>query len=259
MSSSTVALLTDYGHEDCYVGALEAVIHSTWPFARVLHLCHSVPPQNVLSGAFLLASVADVLPRGTVVCAVVDPGVGGERRAIAVECERLILIGPDNGLFEMLLAEHPALRAFELSDPRFHRPRVSATFHGRDVFAPAAAHVARGASLERIGVEVPVASLVRLGDLEPEQTASGWRAPILHVDHFGNLVTAMTRKLCHSTSPRVRIGEAMLPLGRSFVDVAPGEALAYFGSSDRLEVAVRDGSASAFFSLGQRAFVEVVD
>jgi S-adenosylmethionine hydrolase len=241
-----VALLTDFGDRDCYVGVMKAVIASLAPGVQVLDLCHQVSPQAIDEGAYLLSTALAYLPEGSVVCAVVDPGVGTARRAIAVEAGGLRLVGPDNGLLTPALAAPGVLRARSIESPGVMRLHPSATFHGRDVFAPCAAHLARGLALDRVGPEIDPGGLVRLPERVPR---------VVHVDAFGNLVLGLGPDQLPPGTP-FRVGQVPVTAWvRSYGEAPGGELVAYLGSSGRIEVAVVGGSAARYCGLARGAAV----
>jgi S-adenosylmethionine hydrolase len=253
--SRLIAFLTDYGYADTYVAQVKAVLLRLCPTCEVLDLTHGVPPQNVRSGAYLLASATPYLPDGAIVIAVVDPGVGTARRAVAVQGLRHTYLAPDNGLLSLALRDDPPQKAVVLDNPRYHLPEVSATFHGRDLFAPCAAHLANGVPLEQLGTAIPPDTLQRLPHLEPEITDEAIRCRPLHTDHFGNVVFNLRYEAFRawrgdgSAPVQVRLENASgasleLPLVRTFGEVGWGEPLAYWGSNGYLEVAVNGGSAA---------------
>lgn len=186
-----IALLTDFGLDDPYVGIMKAVMLGIAPGATFVDLTHAVPPQNVALGAWHLAIAAPYLPAGTMALAVVDPGVGTARRAVAVRAGGCVFVAPDNGLLTRVLAATPATAAVALDDPRAWRTATpSATFHGRDVFAPAAARLALGTALSDLGSAIDPATLTRLALPTPVRHAdSTLTAHVIAVDHFGNLIT----------------------------------------------------------------------
>jgi S-adenosylmethionine hydrolase len=253
--SRLIAFLTDYGYADTYVAQVKAVLLRLCPTCEVLDLTHGVPPQNVRSGAYLLASATPYLPDGAIVIAVVDPGVGTARRAVAVQGLRHTYLAPDNGLLCLALHDDPPQRAVVLDNPRYHLPEVSATFHGRDLFAPCAAHLANGVPLEQLGTPIAPDTLQRLPHLEPEFTADTVCCRPLHIDHFGNVVFNLRYEAFRawwgdgSAPVQVRLENASgasleLPLVRTFGEVGWGELLAYWGSNGYLEAAVNGGSAA---------------
>jgi S-adenosylmethionine hydrolase len=237
-----ITLLTNFGLHDTYVGQVKGAILAIAPGATVVDLGHSVPPQDVQAGAFLLWSAVEVFPRGTVHVAVVDPGVGSVRLALALETVRGdALVGPDNGLL-MPAAERLGgiQRCVELNRPEFWRTSTSAsaTFHGRDIFGPAAAHLARGVALEHLGS--PVTDVVRGGLAVP----NGRHGEVLHVDTYGNLVTNIAAASLPARF-QVRIGERVVPAHAYYAAVAPGALIGLVGSTGLLEISVRDGSAAS--------------
>lgn len=247
----TIFFLTDFGTRDVYAGLVEAVMATIAPDARVVHLTHGVPPQDVRNASWQIFAAAPHLPDGSVLLAVVDPGVGSLRRAIAVE-GRLRYVGPDNGLFEAALAIDPPRRAVELTDPRYRLASVSSTFHGRDVFGPAAAHLARGVDLGAFGPSVATDALVRLG-VRPVESPAG---EVWTFDRYGNAITTLS-------APRVppagvRVGARELTYASHYAAVAPGELLALAGSSGLVEISVREGSAKSALALVEGARVELV-
>jgi S-adenosylmethionine hydrolase len=251
MSQPVITLTTDFGQEDGFVGAMKGVILRICPQAELVDISHQIRPQAVQQAAYVLSTVLVYFPPDTVHLVVVDPGVGGERRPVAVQTQRASYVGPDNGVLGLALSQDPARRAVCLTEPRYHLSPVSATFHGRDIFAPAAAHLACGVALEELGPSIPVSDLAVLPILMPQtQPGGGWRCTILHVDRFGNLITNF-RPHPHPHSLQVKVGEQWIEkIRRTFTDVAPGELVAYAGSNGYLEIAVREGSAAEYLSLG---------
>lgn len=266
-----IFLLTDFGLSDPYVGTLRAVIAGIAPASPVHDLGHELPPQDLRAGAYALMCSGPYLPAGSVVCAVVDPGVGSARRAVAVELtlagRRLALVAPDNGLITPLLGAGEAGSAVVLDDGAYHLSPVSATFHGRDIFAPVAAHLAAGLALTRAGSAIPTDALRRLP--WPEATVDGIdiHGEVLVVDRFGNLITNVRhtqlggdREPQADRSRRWQVllaGAPPLALRSTYTDVSQGDAVAYLGSTGLVEVAVRNGNAAARFSVAAGAHVRV--
>jgi S-adenosylmethionine hydrolase len=260
MDRPVITLTTDFGLADAYVGTMKGVILGICPEATLVDLSHQVPPQDVRAGAFAVAVAAPYFPDGTVHLVVVDPGVGSERRAVAVQTDRWIFVAPDNGVLSLALAGESLVRAVELADPRYRLPAASATFHGRDIFAPAAAHLARGASLADFGP--PVTHLVSLSWPPPEPQRDGsllvW---VLHIDRFGNIVLNL-RSEDVAGWPRDQTafeiaGRQVVGLHQTFADVLPGKPVAYVGSSGYVELGVRNGSAAAEWGIEAGAYVRV--
>jgi S-adenosylmethionine hydrolase len=235
------ALLTDFGLQDTYVGVLHAVILGICPEARVVDLTHAVPPQDVLAGALALEDAAPYVPEGAAVVAVVDPGVGSERAALAACANDRFWVGPDNGLLSWQLG--PDAEVVRLEDPRYRLAAVSNTFHGRDVFAPAAAHLLRGVPLAELGPRVT--SWVELPKPKPTRRADGsLEAHVIAVDRFGNLVLD-ARPADLPSSPRFEVnGRRVEGLAATYAD-AQG-LCALVGSSGRVEIALPNGDAAAY-------------
>ena len=250
MSRPVITLTTDFGQTDGYVGAMKGVILSICPDASLVDISHEIRPQAVEQAAYVLSTAVTYYPPGTIHLVVVDPGVGSERRPIAVQTARATYVSPDNGVLSLALSHDPARQAVHLTESSYRLSQVSTTFHGRDIFAPAAAHLACGALLDDMGEGLPVSELVELPVHTPEpQPGGAWRCEILHVDHFGNLITNF-RLQSHENGIEVSAGGRSIGQVRhTFADVGPGELLAYEGSSGYLEIAVREGSAAETLSL----------
>lgn len=247
-----VALLTDFGLQDHYVGALKGSILAACPEATLVDVTHEVPAHDVAAAALALDAAHTVFPAGTVFVAVVDPGVGSERRPVAVGAGRWLFVGPDNGIFTLVLDAHPQARVHLLANPGLYRQPVSPVFHGRDVFGPAGAHLARGVSLSEVGPRID--DPVRLEMPRPRTVPGGLEGEVVHVDRFGNLVTNL-REPDLSAAGRgkalvVRLGATPVPLVRTYSDVPPRTPCALVGSSGRLEIAVREGRADALAGRG---------
>ncbi|MDW8104842.1 MAG: SAM-dependent chlorinase/fluorinase [Armatimonadota bacterium] len=262
--SAVVTLLTDFGLEDTYVGVMRGVIASLCPEAIVIDLTHQVPPQDIATGAFLLDISVDYFPEGAIHVAVVDPGVGTARKPVALRTSRAFFVGPDNGIFTLVLQRWKLLQAVCLDNPRYHLSEVSATFHGRDIFAPVAAHLARGTPLEELGS--PITRLQRLPLPRIRVDWQGIRATIVHIDRFGNAITNLTRADYETWRNRWGVEEPVVEVAaktqveicRTYADVPRGQPLALFGSSGRLEVAVNGGNAAQTFLLRRGDTVKVL-
>ncbi|HEX2203966.1 MAG TPA: SAM-dependent chlorinase/fluorinase [Longimicrobium sp.] len=244
-----VTLLTDFGTADYFVGAMKGVLLSRDPRIAPVDLTHDIPAHDVHAAAFTLLAAYGCFPRGTVHVAVVDPGVGSRRRPIAVEAGGHRFVGPDNGLFGWVMEREGDARVVHLTREAHFRTPVSATFHGRDVFAPVAAALAAGTPLEALGD--PVDDAVRLSPLRPARREDGTvEGSVLHVDHFGNCVTNLTRAdLPGSEEGRLKLvlnGTRIRALRRFYADGEDGtaEPFAIWGSAGFLEVVIfRDSAA----------------
>ncbi len=250
-----VTLTTDFGRRDGYVGAMVGVILSICPGATVVHISHDIPPQDVRAAAFVLYQAFSYYPPYTVHCVVVDPGVGSQRRAIAVRTSHGLFIGPDNGVFSLVLTARQinVMEAVTLSNPAYHLSHVSSTFHGRDIFAPAAAYLASGIGLEEIGVRAINPVKLDFGHRAAAAEGPVKECRVIHVDHFGNLILDLTAQdLGEAREVTFVVGNQTIDsLSYTFADVDEGQLLAYIGSSrDHIEIAVRNGSAARQLGLG---------
>lgn len=241
-----IALLTDFGTTDHYVGVMKGVIAGICPDATVIDITHEVPPQDVRSAAVSLASSWRYFPDGTIFVAVVDPGVGTSRPAVAARIGGSYFIGPDNGVFDLVLAAQAPTIAVTVDNPRYARARISETFEGRDRFAPAAAWLARGVALGEFGSTASLS--MRLDWPLPRVHTDRVVGQIVHVDHFGNLVTNLERSPWAPLLERADLwvaGHGPIRTVRTYGDAAANAVVALFGSTDRLEIAVVGGSAAA--------------
>jgi len=255
-----IALLTDFGLRDHYVGTMKGVVLGICPDAALVDLSHDVPPHDVLGAALELAAAYRHFPANTIFLVVVDPGVGSERRAVAVEAGGCRFVAPDNGVLSAVLEEHPPARVVELSEPRYARPTVSRTFEGRDRFAPAAAWLATGIDLGALGRGA--GELRHLVIPKPLVNGTTIVGEILRVDRFGNLISNIDRSSVEPDSlsaVEVRVGGQSIPqIVSTYAAAAPGDICALFGSTDHLEIAVNGGSAAARLGLQRGAPVHVV-
>jgi len=241
--SGVITLLTDFGLDDAYVGTLKGVLLGINPRARLVDLTHTVPPQDVRRAALLLEAAWRFFPRGTVHLAVVDPGVGTARRPIAVQAGGHYFVGPDNGLLGFCF-DLPGARGVVLTDPRYHRRPASRTFHGRDIFAPVAAHCSRGVRVTALGP--PLQSPVRLSPSESRRRGVRVDGEVMLIDRFGNLLTNLRGRELPGPVNRgvLRIGGARLRGLVGTYGERPRQALgAVIDSSGCVEVFVREGSA----------------
>jgi S-adenosylmethionine hydrolase len=262
MKPGIITFTSDFGHEDWFVGVVHGVLHGLCPEARVVDLAHGIPPGHIARAAFVLEAAAPDFPDGTVHLAVVDPGVGTARRALAVGAHGQRFVGPDNGLLEWALSAGDAeVRA--LTEERFFRKPVSRTFHGRDVFAPVAARLACGLALDELGPRV--SDPVRLDTASPRRVDDGLVGRVVYVDRFGNALTNLTAGRIAAEFPRVPEERLEVEVGtrtlrgitRSYGDAPMGAIVAIMGSSGRLEIAQVGGDAASRLGLGERDGVRV--
>lgn len=244
---SIITLSTDFGLTDPYVGIMKGVILGINPDARLVDLSHALSHQRLPEEVFVLNSAFSYFPIGTIHLVVVDPGVGGERRLIAIKGKNHIWIGPDNGLFTLVLREQPKAKIIQLSNQAFFLKKRSSTFHGRDILAPVAAHLSLGTSLEEMGP--PVSDPVLLSLPEPEIKKNRIIGQVLRADHFGNLITNLSLKvlLPFLSGPPLKIIiklHTITELSQTYSQGRPGALMALIGSSDYLEIACNLGSAA---------------
>ena len=243
-----ITLLTDFGIKDGNVGAMKGVIWDIAPDVQIADLSHTVPPQDIREAALVLRRAAPYFPDGTIHTVVVDPGVGTARRPMAARLGEAYFVGPDNGVVSMLLEriekQNGAVQFVHLNQPHYWLPEVSSVFHGRDIFAPCAAHLAAGVPLERLGE--PLHDIIRLDFPQPQRVDFGYRAQVIHLDHFGNISTNVrTGHLRGHTLGSVHInGFNITGMVSTFGDRSPGDLVALFGSTGNLIISVVNGNAA---------------
>ena len=249
ITRALISLLTDFGLKDTFVAEIKAVIFSICPNAEVIDITHEVERFNARMGAFLLASAAPSFPAGTVHVAVVDPGVGSERRPILVQTEHSLYVGPDNGLLIPAASQEIIRHVYELTNRSLMRDEVSSTFHGRDVFAPIAAQLATGVAPSQVGQEIT--DYVTLTFNEPRFAERGVECEVLYIDTFGNIMINISEgqlsRLNFAGKRHVRIGRRRFPirLVRTYSDLEASEFGILLGSHGFLEIACREDSAAA--------------
>ena len=240
--SPVITLTTDFGLRDSYVAEMKGAILGIAGDVQLVDITHDVGAHDVTEAALALEAAVPYFPRRAIHVAVVDPGVGTGRRGLVLEADGYCLVGPDNGLFTPFLAGN--WRAFELRADEYRLSRVSRTFHGRDVFGPAAAHLARGVAPEAFGPSITDPVTLRWPG--PSDVAGGLVGEVVHIDRFGNLVTSIPASALggDGDSFAVRVAGHWLPLVETYGDLPRGQAGALIGSRNRLEVAVREGNAA---------------
>jgi len=243
-----ITLTTDFGLSDGFVGMMKGVILSLNPNATIVDITHDIAPQNIEQGAFLFANAIKFFPANTIHVVVVDPGVGSARRPIAVQVGETLFVAPDNGVIAPAIETlKPSPRIVHLNRPQYWLSRVSHTFHGRDLFAPVAAHLSLGVPLESLGE--PVSDWVRLSDY-----AAVWRAGneivgrVMHIDRFGNVITNIGEEMLAGMDRSQVVvtirGKTLQGIKPTYATVERGEPIALISSSGHLEIAVREGNAA---------------
>ncbi|TME07093.1 MAG: SAM-dependent chlorinase/fluorinase [Chloroflexi bacterium] len=256
-----VAIMTDFGLGESDVGVMKAVIIGITPETQIIDITHAIPPQNVPYGAWVLSYGYRYYPKGTVFVCVVDPGVGSSRSAIAVHAGDWYFVGPDNGLFSYIYAQQTIHGAVVLSNSAFHLPQVSATFHGRDIFAPVGAHLARGVALHELGTSLDPQALQRIYVQPPERYGSRIDAQVLYVDTFGNLITNIPLSTVPDlfSSKHVQIvfltNQVVVDRRRRFFAEGPvdNQPFIFGDSSGYVGVALQNGNAARSLGLGPGA------
>jgi S-adenosyl-L-methionine hydrolase (adenosine-forming) len=258
-----ITLLTDFGLSDVYVGVMKGAIAQINPQLKVIDITHEISPQNIAGGRFCLMNAYAYFPLETVHIAVVDPGVGSNRRAIAVECVNCFLVGPDNGLFSGVLNRENAIASVELTNPKYWRTsQPSSTFHGRDIFATVGAHLANGVGLLELGKAIDPNSLVQLQIPNCIITATGIEGCVQYSDRFGNLITNIPNTSIQNNNWSIRISHIsdpiIIPNGVAYNDTQPGNLVAIAGSHGWLEIAVNGGSARSVLKLDCGASIQLI-
>lgn len=260
MRSPIITLLTDFGLKDPYVASMKGVILKINPRCKLIDITHQVNPHDVQEGAFILANAYSTFPKGTIHLAVVDPGVGGARKPILLVTENYFFVGPDNGLFTFALQQEKMKLGVALTRPNFFLPRVSTTFHGRDIFAPVAAHLSLGIRPKAFGKNID--SWVELPFKKPRTKEGKLLGEIIHVDTFGNLVSNIDeRSLFQFSKDRsfvIRVGRRTIrSLKRRYGEGKNNEPIALFGSGGFLEISIREDNAQKLLKVRRRDPIEI--
>ena len=238
-----ITLLTDFGVADYFVGAMKGVILSINPHATIVDITHEIPAQDVAAGAFTLLAAYDAFPKGTIHVAVVDPGVGSSRRPIIVSAADQFFVGPDNGIFTHIYDREPAFEVFHVTASEYFRQPISNTFHGRDIFAPVAAALSNEIDPSSLGPRIS----------DPVRLSTSRNPQVIHIDHFGNLITNITRDSYKEGATLVVNGKRIGAF-RNFFGEAVGEAgepFAIWGSAGFLEIAVNGRSAAEILGVNR--------
>lgn len=252
--SCIITLLTDFGNQDAYVGIMKGVIAKINPSVNVIDICHSVPPQDIFNGAYLLYTSYKYFPRKTIHVAVVDPGVGSTRDIICVETRDYFFLTPDNGLLSLIIQEERPKNIFRVMNNEYFLPSPSNTFHGRDVFAPVAAYLSKGTKPHQLGSMV--SQLRQIDFPQPGYKSTGQiEGQIIYIDRFGNLITNIreihTKDLeINEKHIEIKIGKKkVIGLNNTYTDVKIGRPLVLLGSAGFLEVSINQGNAQKYFGV----------
>jgi S-adenosylmethionine hydrolase len=255
-----ITLTTDFGLQDYYVSAMKAVMLGIAPDARFVDISHEIPSQDIMAGSWVLKNSAMLFPPDTVHVVVVDPGVGTDRDAVALRIEDQYFVGPDNGIFS-ILTEAKDYKAVRLTNSKFWGDKASNTFHGRDIFAPVAAHLSNGVDFKNLGE--PVEELVTYRWAEPIADKDGLQGWVIHIDKFGNLITNLSADLIESVigdkSVKIYVGNTILDeIVTTFGSVLEGEPAAFIGSSGMLEIGINKGNAREMLGVQKGAQISLV-
>ncbi len=260
---SIITLTTDFGLKDPFVGIMKGVILSICPQVTLIDLTHNITPQNIKEATFVLAGAYRFFPKGTIHVIVVDPGVGSQRRPLLAETPNHFFIAPDNGVLE-LIYQKEKVKVYHLNRSEYFLPQISATFHGRDIFAPVAAHLAHGVSPNALGEEIT--DFVRLNWPYPESSGRRLRGEVVYIDRFGNLITNISKEdfakfikpFGQPASLRIHIKDITLDhISPFYLAERPGTILALWDSSDYLEIACCLGNAKERLGVGVGEIVVV--
>lgn len=255
-----ITLTTDFGDKSGYAGIMKGVILSISPACRIVDISHHVAPQDREEAAFVLKNAYPFFPPESIHLVVVDPGVGSERKPILVEAGSHRFVGPDNGVLSFALTAEGPAKVWEITNAHYFLPRVSATFHGRDIFAPVAAHLSLGVPAHDLGVELK--DCVRLEAAEPVVDQGVITGRAVCTDHFGNVISnipdTLFREVVADKPFRITIGEtAIEAISPAYAAAREGEVIALFGSSRQLEIAVRNGNCEKTLRIGKGAEITV--
>ncbi len=247
MPEPIITLLTDFGAKDHYVGVMKGVILGINRSARLVDICHEIPPQDIRGAAYVLGTSYRYFPQGTIHLAVVDPGVGSERHGLIVKTDRYLFVGPDNGLFTMVYDLEKEVEVYKITESAHIPSEISSTFHGRDIFAPVAAHLSQGVPCSELGELI--SEPVRLNTLRPDSKGSILKGTIISMDRFGNLITNINRadfdNFVRQGRFEIVADDVVLDtVARTYSDASRGRMIALFGSSDYLELSTVMGSAA---------------
>jgi hypothetical protein len=261
MDRGIITLITDFGTRDGYVGTMKGVILKINPLVRLVDITHEVSPQDIFEAGFILKNSYRYFPDKSIHLVVVDPGVGSKRRAILVEAGNHFFIGPDNGVFSFVYKSERIEKIVELTNKRYFLPYISNTFHGRDIFAPAAAYLSKGTPFEDFGGTCN--DVVRFDIPEPETERGIIKGVVLHVDRFGNLISNISevlfRDLARKGMCEISVGgEVLGDIKSSYSEVKEKQVLALFGSSGYLEIAVRGQNASKKLKMNKGSEIKVI-
>ena len=258
--SRIITLMTDFGTSDHYVGVMKGVILNINPHVQIVDITHAIPPQDIHGAAFLTDSAYRYFPNGTIHVVVVDPGVGSQRRAVICQTETAYFVCPDNGILTHILHHEGRIHTVAVENSTYFLPQVSNTFHGRDIFAPVAAHLSRGVPINKMGN--PFAQPTQLPSPKPQVMDKTITGQVIWIDAFGNLVTNISHQTLEALEGRnnlvIHAGSTKINrLNRSYAESAVGDALAIIGSTNQLEISINQGNAAQTLRLKRGAEITI--
>ncbi len=248
-----IALITDFAISDGYIGVMKGVILSINPSVEIVDLAHEINKHDILSGAFILSSALKYFPKGTIFVGVIDPGVGTERKGIAIKTKNYYFVGPNNGLFSLATMIDPIEEIVELKNSEYFLPSISYTFHGRDIFAPVAAWISKGVKLRKLGPKLPLSEYVTLDIGEPRIEKDSYTCTVIGIDGFGNIITNLSGEIFERREGYGRIflvyrqgreERFLATYVRTYGEAEEGENIILIGSHGNIEIAVNKGSAA---------------
>lgn len=258
-----ITLTSDFGTQDGYSGSVKGVVYSGVPGAKVVDIAHEIPPHDLVSASLALEAAVPYYPPGTIHIVVVDPGVGGPRKIICVKTEKQYLIAPDNGVLSFPLENNPIEKIYEVKNVTPPMDFVSTTFHARDIFAPAAVHLARGGTMEELGDRIQENEIIRHDIPSPIKETGRIAGQVIHIDNFGNLITTIKDFLlddidADKSEVKVHIGKTAIDgISDAYHQAEPESPIALFGSTGRLEIAIYRGRGADFLGVDIGQQVEV--
>lgn len=257
-----ISLLTDFGQRDPYAGVMKGVIYNICNNIQIVDLCHEINPQDVFKASWVLSSSYKYFSEDTIFVCIVDPGVGSERKKLLLKTDKYYFIAPDNGLLTGILNEQSVKKIVSIENEKYWLKEISSTFHGRDIFAPVAAHLASGINMEEFGPEIDKDSIVKLKLNLPEITGKTIIGEVVYIDQFGNLITNIPVSQLKSKKLQIKIKESLIKgLKESYNSVKPDEILTLIGSYGNLEISCNCGNCSEILDIkvGEKIFLEFLD
>ena len=259
----TIALLTDFGYQDGFVGVMKGVIHSIYHDANIIDISHDIKSYDIYAANWVLSTGYKYFPPESIFVCVIDPGVGSNRRSILIEADEYYLIGPDNGVFTTIIENSKNVKAIQLDKPEFWLSDISKTFHGRDIFAPVAAYLAKNDScIETFGTKIRLESLTTLKLTAPVCSKEHIIGTVVYIDHFGNLITDIPADWLVEKNIRINIDtKTIYKISASYIDEPPGHPIAIYGSHGFLEIATNSSNAAKDLNrkIGQKIHIDILD